>query len=179
MIGMIMLLGLALALDSFAVSASIGAAGLTRSRYLGLPIAFGICDGLASLLGALIQPGPNFSATGWLGWIGPLSVATYALYVLVLTRLTLFRGSQPGNRWMVFGLPLCLSLDNLLTGGRLTALGMPVPITAVLLGFCSGLCSLAGLQLGCWGLARWPYQARRVAIFGLLVLALVITVIQD
>ncbi len=160
MIGIILLLGLALALDSFAVSASVGATGLSRSQHLRLSLAFGICDGLGSLFGTMLEIGPNDSANRWLLWIGPLTVAAYALYVLLLAKLTLSLGSRSGSRWLVCGLPLCLSLDNLLVGGRLGALGLPAPVTAVLFGLCSGLLAFAGLRLGWSGAARWPYQAR-------------------
>jgi hypothetical protein len=131
------------------------------------------------LLGAWLQPGATISSASWLSWIGPLTVVAYDLYVLFLTKVTLSTESQFGDRWLVFGLPLCLSLDNLLTGGRLVSLGMPVPIAAVLLGICSSLFALAGFQLGCWGLARWPHQARRAGMLGLFLLALVIVVIPD
>lgn len=179
MIAMILLLGLALALDSFAVSASVGAAGLSRSQHLRLSLAFGICDGLASLFGTMIPMGPDDSANRWLLWIGPLTVAAYALYVLLLAKLTVSAGSRMGARWLVFGLPLCLSLDNLLVGGRLNALGLPAPITAVLFGIGSGLLAFAGLRLGWWGAVRWPDQARRAGLLGLFLLAVVIAVFPE
>jgi putative Mn2+ efflux pump MntP len=179
MIHVILLLGFALALDSFAVSASVGAAGLSRSRHLGLALSFGICDGLASLFGAILGIGPDDISDQWLHWIGPLAVAAYALYVLVLTRFTLSAGSSMNARWLVFGLPLALSLDNFLTGGRLNALELPVPATAMLFGLCSGLLAFAGLRLGGWASARWPSHARRAGLLGLCLLAVVLAVIQE
>jgi putative Mn2+ efflux pump MntP len=179
MIEVILLLGFALALDSFAVSASVGAAGLSRSRHVGLALSFGICDGLASLFGATLGIGPNDNSDQWLHWVGPLAVAAYALYVLLLARLTLSVGSIMNARWLVFGLPLALSLDNFLTGGRLSGLELPVPATAILFGLGSGLLAFAGLRLGGWASARWPWQARRAGLLGLCLLATVLAVIQE
>jgi manganese efflux pump family protein len=183
MIEVILLLGVALALDSFAVSASVGAAGLSRSRHLGVSLSFGICDGLASLFGAMLGIGPDASSDQWLHWIGPLAVATYALYVLLLAKLTISTdGSTDARwdaRWVVFGLPLCLSLDNFLAGGRLNTLDLPPPVTAMLFGLCSGLLAFAGLRMGERATARWQYQARRAGLLGLFILAVVLAVIQD
>src|SRR5579875_3602713 len=102
MIEIILPLGFALALDSFAVSASVGAAGLSRPRHLGLSLSFAISDGLASLFGAMLGIGPDDSSGQWLHWIGPLVVAAYALYVLLLAKLTLSVGRSMDARWLVF-----------------------------------------------------------------------------
>jgi len=179
MLGIILLLALVLALDSFAVSLGIGAAGLGRSRYLALSLGFGICDGVASFLGAVLDLAPDSSLEQWLSWMGPLAVASYVAYVLLLTKLTLSAGSNTRAGWLVFGLPLCLSLDNLLTGGHLNALGAPAPITAAFFGLCSGLLAFAGLRLAGWMAARWPRPAQRAGLLGLLILALVLCVFQD
>jgi putative Mn2+ efflux pump MntP len=178
MIDIILLLGFALALDSFAVSASVGAAGLSRSRHLGLALSFGICDGLASLLGAMLGISLD-DISDWLHWIGPLAVAAYALYVLLLTKLTVSSRTSMNARWLVFGMPLCLSLDNFLTGGRLSGLELPAPVLAMLFGLCSGLLAFAGLRLGGWASACWPCQARRTGLLGLFLLAVVLAVLQE
>jgi putative Mn2+ efflux pump MntP len=176
MFGIILLLGLALALDSFAVSISLGATGLSRTRHLWLPLGFGVCDGLASLLGVYVGLGSSDFLEEWLALIGPLAVAAYALYVLVLARLSSSANMGRFSSWLVLGLPLCLSLDNFLTAGRMNTLGLPVPFTAVLFGLCSGLLAHAGLRLGEWGAVRWPRPARFAGAFGLLVVAVAIAV---
>jgi len=50
--------------------------------------------------------------------------------------------------WMLFGLPLVLSLDNLVTGIGLGVLGFPMFLAALTIGAISGLMTLAGLKLG-------------------------------
>jgi len=179
MLGILLLLGLALALDSFAVSASVGATGLNRSRLLWLPLGFGICDGLASFLGSCLPFGPGDDPEHWLLWIGPLAVAAYALYVLILGKLAQSAGKGTAASWLVFALPICLSVDNFLTGGRLNTLGLPAPFTASIFGLCSGLLAYAGLRLGGVGAARWPSAARGAGAIGLLLLAVIMAVLQD
>ena len=173
MLDVILLLGLALAIDSFAVSLSIGTANLSRPRYLGLSLGFCICDGLASLLGAQLGFGSGLHSNPWLPWIGPMAIAAYAFYGLLLARVTRPAAGITTAPWLVFGLPLCLSLDNFLTGGYLNALEVPAPVTAALFGLCSGLLAFVGLRLGGWWAARCPLPARKAGLLGLLMLALV------
>jgi putative Mn2+ efflux pump MntP len=178
MIGTILLLGLALALDSFAVSAGIGATGVSRSRHLGVALGFGICDGLASLLGGSLGFGRDVTPGQWFLWIGPLAVIAYALYVFLLAQLTSSAGNTTGAPWLTFGLPLCLSLDNLLTAGGFNASGLPAPVAATLLGLSSGLLAFAGLRLGGCGAARWPRRARHAGVLGLSLLAMIIAIFK-
>ena len=58
---------------------------------------------------------------------------------------------------LLFGLPLSLSLDNLLGGAGISALGYPMVPAALLIGLVSAAMSCAGLYLGGWarGLVQW------------------------
>jgi len=179
MIAIILLLGFALSLDSFAVSACVAATGLNRRRHLGLALAFGICDGLASLAGAMLRIGTEDSSNQWLHWVGPLALAAYPAYLFLLAKLTVSAGNSVEARWLVLGLPVCLSLDNFLTGGSLNALGLSAPVIAALFGLCSGLLAFTGLRLGGWAADRWPCQAWRAGTLALFFLAVVLAVIQD
>ena len=179
MITIILLLGFALSLDSFAVSASVAATGLNRGRHLGLAFAFGICDGVASLAGAMVGIGPEVASNQWLHWAGPLALAAYLAYVFFLAKLTESAGKSADARWLVLGLPACLSLDNFLTGGLLNSLGLPAPVIAAVFGLCSGFLAFTGLRLGGWAADRWPCQARRAGTLALFCLAVVLAVLQD
>jgi putative Mn2+ efflux pump MntP len=66
-----------------------------------------------------------------------------------------------GGRGMLFGLPLSLSLDNLLGGAGISALGYPVVPAALLIGLVSAAMSCAGLYLGGWlrRLLQWRFAA--------------------
>ena len=49
---------------------------------------------------------------------------------------------------MVLGLPLSLSLDNLIAGTTLGMIGFPILLSVIIIGAMSSLFSLAGLRLG-------------------------------
>jgi putative Mn2+ efflux pump MntP len=57
----------------------------------------------------------------------------------------------------LFGLPLSLSLDNLLGGAGISALGFPLAPAALLIGLVSAAMSCAGLYFGAWlrKVVRW------------------------
>ena len=69
--------------------------------------------------------------------------------------------AMAGGRGMLFGLPLSLSLDNLLGGAGISALGYPVVPAALLIGLVSAAMSCAGLYLGGWlrRLLQWRFAA--------------------
>jgi putative Mn2+ efflux pump MntP len=54
------------------------------------------------------------------------------------------------SRHMLFGLPLSLSLDNLLAGVGLGSIHYPVLLSALVMGLVSAAMSCAGLYLGNW-----------------------------
>ena len=142
----IVLLALALGLDSFRVSLGIGAAGLSRGVARRLVCSFGVCDGAAFAAGVLFGRSLASLIGDWVNEVGPGALVAVALYVLVLAP----RGrdeSVPG-RWLVLGLPLMLSVDNLVVGGTLGGLRVPLFPASVLVGATSGLLALAGLELG-------------------------------
>jgi putative Mn2+ efflux pump MntP len=141
------LLGFALGLDSFRVSISLGPLGLSPVRQWQIALAFGLCDALAPLVGlaggrTLVEYiGP------WTEYLGPLVIGGYGLYVVYLAR-RFGEGGAMDDRWIVFGLPLALSLDNLVAGIGLGVLGYPIFFAALTIGAISGLMALAGLKLG-------------------------------
>jgi putative Mn2+ efflux pump MntP len=61
--------------------------------------------------------------------------------------------------WLVFGLPLSLSLDNLVSGAGLGAGGYPVFLSAVIIGAICTTMSLWGLFLGHWWRGLFPRRA--------------------
>lgn len=52
------------------------------------------------------------------------------------------------NRWTLLGLPLLLSVDNLLAGVGVGVMGQPFLLSAVVIGTISTLMCFAGLYLG-------------------------------
>jgi len=142
----LLLLGFALSLDSFRVSLGLGTLKLSRLRQLQIVIAFGVCDALAPLIGLLIGKSLLEFIGPWVEHLGPLLLCAYGVYVVYIAQRC--AGSETTDRWMLLGLPLSLSLDNLVAGTTLGMIGFPLVISVAIIGAMSSLLSLAGLRLG-------------------------------
>ena len=144
----LVLLGLVLGLDSFRVSASLGGLHLSPSRRRRLALAFGICDAIAPLAGIAVGRTAIELMGRWTALVGPLVLSVYGLYVLYLAWQCKESGGADNDLWLFLGIPISLSLDNLVAGVGIGMLAFPVLVSALVLGVCSGLMSLAGLRLG-------------------------------
>ncbi len=143
----LLVLGFALGLDSFRVSLGLGPMGLSSVRQAQIALTFGLCDALAPLVGLAVGRSLVEAIGPWTEYLGPLVIGGYGLYVVYLARRFGEEGGVMDDRWMLFGLPLALSLDNLVAGIGLGALGYPIFFAALTIGAISGLMALAGLKL--------------------------------
>jgi len=144
----LLLLGFALSLDSFRVSLGLGTLKLSRLRQLQIVIAFGVCDALAPLIGLLIGKSLLQTVGPWVEHLGPLLLCAYGVYVIYIAKRCAGTETGETDRWMVLGLPLSLSLDNLIAGTTLGMIGFPILLSVTIIGVMSALLSLAGLRLG-------------------------------
>jgi putative Mn2+ efflux pump MntP len=144
----LLLLGFALSLDSFRGSLGLGALRLRPLRQLQIVIAFGLCDALAPLIGLLIGRSLLTHIGPWIEYLGPALLCAYGVYVIYIAQRYAGREGGDADRWMVLGLPLSLSLDNLVAGTTLGMVGFPLVLSIVVIGVMSALMSLAGLLLG-------------------------------
>jgi len=144
----LLLLGFALSLDSFRVSLGLGTLKLSRLRQLQIVIAFGVCDAVAPLIGLLIGKSLLEIIGPWVEHLGPLLLCAYGVYVIYIAKRCAGTETGETDRWMVLGLPLSLSLDNLIAGTTLGMIGFPILLSVTIIGAMSALLSLAGLRLG-------------------------------
>ena len=121
---------------------------LRPARQAQIVLAFGLCDGLAPLVGLLIGKSLVNYVGWWTEYFGPLALFVYGVYVIYVARRCAGRGSEEPDRWVVLGLPLSLSLDNLIAGASLGLVGFPLLLSVVVIGSMSALMSLVGLRLG-------------------------------
>lgn len=146
--GTLLLLGFVLSLDSFRASLALGALKLNRVRQVQIVLAFGLCDGLAPLVGLLIGKSLVTYIGWWTEYLGPLALCAYGVYVIYVAKRGAGKEAKEPDRWIVLGLPLSMSLDNLVAGASLGMVGFPVLISVAVIGSMSALMSLAGLRLG-------------------------------
>ena len=147
MIGSLLILGFTLSLDNFRTAIALGGLRLTWRRSVQVALVFGLCDGLAPLVGILI--GLYWSeAIGSTGeYVGAIGLGLYGLYLIVRA----WRTEAPeelDRPWAVFGLIVPLSADNVLAGTSLGLLGFSPWLAAPVFGAITALMALIGLQLG-------------------------------
>src|SRR5918997_1055965 len=144
----LLILWFVLSLDNFRLSIALGAFKLNWRRALRIAVVFGIWDGLSPLVGLLIgryfgqEIGPPAADI-----VGPIVLLVYGLY-LVVRSLQTEAPEDLDERMALFGIPLSLSLDNLLAGAGLGLLGFPPVFTAAVFGMITALMTFVGLQLG-------------------------------
>jgi putative Mn2+ efflux pump MntP len=170
----LLITGLLLGLDSFVVCLALGTSPENRARRLALAICFGLCDGLASWLGAT-GIGVRLTSFAVLDWLGPVAVGSYGLFVLALACGARHFPRFPRlGSWLVFALPVCLSLDNLAVGVGLETSGGTSIVTALGLGLASGCLSLLGFSLGTKIANRVRFRTDWLAGIGLILVAFVL-----
>jgi putative Mn2+ efflux pump MntP len=160
----LLVLGLLVGLDNLQVAAALGAGPLRPGRRWALAAAFGLCEGLMPLLGLTLGH--------VLRTVAPASEILGSLVLLVCGGAILvaaWRGGDAGRitnaRWLLFGLPLSLSLDNLFAGVALGALGFPILAAALTVGALSAGMCLLGLYLGA-GVGRLVRHRLRGEVLG-------------
>lgn len=171
----LLLLGFALSLDSFRVSLGLGTLTLSRMRQLQIVIAFGVCDALAPLIGLLIGKSLLEFVGPWVEHLGPLLLCAYGVYVIYIAQRYAEAGET--DRWMVLGLPLSLSLDNLVAGTTLGMLGFPMLISVVIIGAMSALFAVVGLRLGTTAVKLLPVRAELIG--GVVLICIAISFVID
>jgi putative Mn2+ efflux pump MntP len=147
MIGSLLILGFTLSLDNFRTAIALGGLRLTWRRSVQVALVFGVCDGLAPLVGILI--GLYWSeAIGSTGeYVGAIGLGLYGLYLIVRA----WRTEAPDELdrpWAVYGLIVPLSADNVVAGTSLGLLGFSPWLAAPIFGAITALMVLIGLQLG-------------------------------
>lgn len=143
----LIILAFVLSLDSFRASLGLGGLRLTMARRAQLVASFGICDALAPLIGLVAGKSIVSYVGSWGEHIGPLLLCVYGAYVIYVSRRCDGKEAVEESRWIIFGLPLTLSLDNLVAGASLGMIGFPLLLSITVIGVMSSLMSLTGMLL--------------------------------
>jgi putative Mn2+ efflux pump MntP len=147
MVGDLLILGFMLSLDNFRTAIALGPLRLRWRQAGQVAFAFGFWDAVAPLLGILAGHfvGQTMGATA--EYAGAIALAAYGVYLLARA----WRAPAPeefDSVRVLFGLPLPLSLDNVVAGTSLGLVGVSPWLTAPLFGAITALMSLLGFQLG-------------------------------
>lgn len=139
-------------------------------------LAFGLCDGLAPLVGILIGQSLVRFVGPWTEYLGPILLGVYGAYVVYVARRYAGKEAAEPGGWIVLGVPLSLSLDNLIAGASLGMLGFPLLLSIALIGGMSSLMSLAGLRLGSLAVNYLPVKAELLGGLALVVIAVTLAI---
>jgi putative Mn2+ efflux pump MntP len=140
-------LGFVLSLDNFRVAVALGALRFSWRRAVQVAVTFGFWDGVTPLAGLLL--GHYFGRTMGVvaDYLGPTVLGVYGLY-LIVHALRTEEPEEVDDRWALFGIPLSLSIDNLIAGAGLGLLSFSPAFSATTFGSITALMAFAGLCLG-------------------------------
>jgi len=143
----LLILGLTLSLDNFRTAIVLGALRLSWRHAVQVALVFGFWDTMAPLIGIL--GGDYFAETigSTADYVGGGVLAGYGLYLVVQS----WRTPAPeelDQRWALFGLPLPLSIDNIVAGTSLGLQGFSPWLAPPLFGVTTALMTFAGLAIG-------------------------------
>jgi manganese efflux pump family protein len=167
----VFLIAMALALDVFAVSVGFGVRGIPARNKVRIGIAFACAEVGMNLLGAgigLLAGRLIGQAAGYLGFAALIGLGAYMMResrtdLSITSRLDLARG-----RGLILA-SLAISLDSLGVGFSILYIGVPMPLSLIVIACISIASTLCGLTLGRW-LGR--FAERNAAFVGGLLLSL-------
>ena len=169
-LGVVLVFGVMAGLDNFQAACALGMLPLTGRRKLALGLSFGLCESGSTLAGLLA--GQFLRAHVFPGRLaGAVALLISGGTILYLSWAERSVQDAANDGWLIFGLPLSLSLDNLVGGAGLGASGFPPIPSAILIGgVCSAL-SFAGIFLGGRGRVLVPQRASMISGAWLVTLA--------
>lgn len=153
--GALLVVALLIGLDNLQAAAGIGMLPLRQARKWHIALAFAVFEAAMPLLGLLIGDQLLASLGRFSAGIAPICLAGCGLLIIGLAlrereQVETAAGvaALANSRWVLFGLPLSLSIDNLLAGVALGSLGIPLVPAVLVLGAISGTMSLLGMFVG-------------------------------
>jgi manganese efflux pump family protein len=141
-------LGLALSLDNLRVVTALAAAGATRRVTVRVVGAFVVFEAVTPLIGLLIGDASRAAVEPWAELTGVIALAGAGLYILITAVGSSSGEALPDKTWFVVGLPLSLSIDNLIAGVGLGLLAAPPLTVGLAFAAATAITCTVGLILG-------------------------------
>ena len=171
----LLFIGLMMGLDNFRVAVALGPLNFSRRRRLQVALAFCLCEMLAPLVGLSLGKLLIESIRPWVEVIGPIVLGGTGLYVIYQVVRKEEADPPFDHGWVIFGLPISLSFDNFLAGTGLGMLGLPILLSAIVIGLMSGMMCILGLFVG-RALAGY-FSSRAELLSGVLLLVLAVALV--
>ena len=167
----VVLFGFMASLDNFQAACALALLPLSRARKLVLGTSFGVCESTSSLIGLLAG---KFAQTHFMPgkFAGILALLASGTAILYLAWHESELDKLANDRWMIFGLPISLSLDNLVGGAGLGVSGFTPLLSAAVIGAICTAMSFTGIFLGSRGRKLFPRRAGALSGAWLVLIAL-------
>jgi putative Mn2+ efflux pump MntP len=167
----VFIVALALALDVFAVSVGVGIRGLSTRSKIRIGIAFACAEVGMNIIGAVLGLLMGRLIGDYAGYLGFAALFGIGVYMIresrtdlsASSRLDLSRGSG------LLLASLAISIDSLGIGFSILYIGVPMPISLIIIAITSVASTMLGLSIGRW---LGSYAERNAAFIGGLLLAL-------
>ena len=167
----VLVIALALALDVFAVSVGVGVRGVSARRKAVIGVTFACAEVTMNVIGAgigLLAGHLIGETAGYFGFAALIVLGAYMMResrtdLSVASRLDLTRGHG------LFVAALAISLDSLGIGFSILYIGVPMPVSLIVIACVSIASTLLGLTLGRW---LGGFAEKNAAFVGGLLLAL-------
>lgn len=176
MIWEVLLLGFILSLDNFRVAVALGTVPFGLRRAIQVALTFGLWDMVMPLVGLVLGRQVGSAIGQYAELVGPIVLGVYGLYLLVGA----LRDPEPDevdHPWALFGIPLTLSLDNLMAGAGLGLLGLSPWVSSIYFGAITAVMSLVGLRLGHYVARLVPTRSDLVSAIALIASAILLPVV--
>jgi manganese efflux pump family protein len=147
MIGELFILGTVLSLDNFRTAIVLGGLRLTWRHAARVALVFGFWDAVAPLVGIL---GGDYFAEAigsTADYVGAAVLGAFGVYLIVEASRT-SAPEELDQQWALFGLPLPLSIDNVVAGTSLGLQGFSPWLAPPLFGVITALMTFVGLAIG-------------------------------
>ena len=167
----VLVIAVALALDVFAVSVGVGVRGIPRGLKLRIGIAFACAEVGMNILGAALGLAAGQLIGDYAGYLGFAALFGLGIYMIRESRSEL-GGAQRLDLSSGRGLALAslaISLDSLGIGFSILYIGVPMPVSLIVIACASVASTTLGLTLGRW---LGGFAERYAALLGGLLLAL-------
>ena len=145
--GDLLILGITLSLDNFRTAIVLGGLRLTWRRAVRAALVFGFWDAVAPLVGILAGDYLAQTIGSTADYVGAAALAAYGIHLVVRA----WRTAAPDEldqHWALFGIPLPLSMDNIVAGTSLGLLGFSPWLAPPVFGVITAVMTFVGLQIG-------------------------------
>jgi putative Mn2+ efflux pump MntP len=167
----LLLLGVLAGIDNLQVAAALSVAPLSRARRFMLAAAFTVCETTTPLLGYTLASSLRSRLGAAFDHAAPFLVVGCGAAIVWLALRERDTAPLVNSGWTIFGLPLSLSLDNLLVGVSLGSFGYRPAVAALAIGGTSACLCLCGIVFGARIRRLIPQRAELVSGAALIAVA--------